>query len=167
MSSESNQINVSEAENIVDQLERAFEGDAWHGSSMSEILGDISCEVAAAHPLPGAHSIWEIVVHTTVWQRTVRERLQGKPIAELPDHEDWPPITDTSCDAWEEALRDLRAEYEALREETRRWRDRDLGETCEGQRYTVYQMLHGVIQHGLYHAGQIAVLKKSPTGADQ
>jgi len=167
MSSESNQINVSEAENIVDQLERAFEGDAWHGSSMSEILGDISSEVAAAHPLPGAHSIWEIVVHTTVWQRTVRERLQGKPIAELPDHEDWPPITDTSCDAWEEALRDLRAEYEALREEALRWRDRNLGDTCEGQRYTVYQMLHGVIQHDLYHAGQIAVLKKSTMGADQ
>jgi len=167
MSSESNQINVSEAENIVDQLERAFEGDAWHGSSMSEILGDISSEVAAAHPLPGAHSIWEIVVHTTVWQRTVRERLQGKPIAELPDHEDWPPITDTSCDAWEEALRDLRAEYEALREEALQWRDRNLGDTCEGQRYTVYQMLHGVIQHDLYHAGQIAVLKKSTMGADQ
>ena len=167
MSSESNQINVSEAENIVDQMERAFEGDAWHGSSMSEILGDISSEVAAAHPLPGAHSIWEIVVHTTVWQRTVRERLQGKPIAELPDHEDWPPITDTSCDAWEDALRDLRTEYEALREEALRWRDRDLGATCEGQRYTVYQMLHGVIQHDLYHAGQIAVLKKSPTGEDQ
>ena len=167
MSSESNQINVSEAENIVDQLERAFEGDAWHGSSMSEILGDISREAAAAHPLPGAHSIWEIVVHTPVWQRTVRERLQGKPIAELPDHEDWPPIADTSSDAWEESLRDLRAEYEALREEALRWRDRNLGDTCEGQRYTVYQMLHGVIQHDLYHAGQIAVLKKSTMGADQ
>lgn len=156
-----------EADNIVDQLERAFEGDAWHGSSMSEIIGDIPCEVAAARSIPGAHTIWEIVVHTTVWQRTVRERLQGKPIAELPDHEDWPPITDTSCDAWKEAVRDLRTEYELLRDEALRWRDRDLGETTEGQRYTVYEMLHGVIQHGLYHAGQIAVLKKAGAVGDQ
>jgi len=157
---------LTEAENIVDQLERAFEGDAWHGSSMSEIIGDIPCDVAAARPIPAAHSIWEIVVHTTVWQRTVRERLQGKPITELPDHLDWPPITDTSCEAWKEAVRDLRTEYELLRAEALRWRERDLGETVEGQRYTVYQMLHGVLQHGLYHAGQIAVLKKAETRAD-
>ena len=161
MSPENTRVSTSEAERIVDQLERAFEGDAWHGSSMSEILSDIPCEIAAARPLPGAHSIWEIVVHTTVWQRTVRERLQGKPIADLPDHEDWPPITDTSCDAWKEALRSLRTEYELLREQALRWRDRDLRETTQGQRYTVYEMLHGVIQHGLYHAGQIAVLKKA------
>ncbi len=36
----------------------------------------------------------------------------------------------------------------------------DLGQTTEGQRLTVYQMLHGVVQHGLYHAGQIVMLKK-------
>jgi len=155
-----------EADKIADQLERAFEGDAWHGSSISEILTDIPAETAAAHPLPGVHSIWEIVLHTTVWQRTVRERLQGKPIAELPDHEDWPPVTDSSCDAWAEALRDLRTEYELLREEALQWRDRDLEETTEGQRFTVYEMLQGVVQHGLYHAGQIAVLKKAAAEED-
>ena len=167
MTPDDTQVHVSEAEKIVDQLERAFEGDAWHGSSMSEILSDIPCEVAAARPLSGAHSIWEIVLHTTVWQRTVRERLQGKPISELPDHEDWPPVNDTSCEAWDETLRQLRTEYQLLREEALRWRGRDLGEICDGQRYTVYEMLHGVVQHGLYHAGQIAVLKKAAAEADQ
>lgn len=156
-----------EADKIADQLERAFEGDAWHGSSMSEILGDIPCEVAGARPLPGGHSIWEIVLHTTVWQRTVRERLQGQPIVSLLDEEDWPPVVDTSPPAWAEAVRDLRAEYELLRDEVLRWRDRDLGETCEGQRYTAYEMLHGVVQHNLYHAGQVAVLKKGATGAEK
>lgn len=29
---------------------------------------------------------------------------------------------------------------------------------------TVYTTLHGVVQHSLYHAGQIAILKKSATG---
>ena len=165
MSSDSSRVNIHEAEHIVDQLERAFEGDSWHGASISEILGEVQCEVAATRPLQDVHSIWEIVLHTTVWQRTVRERLQGKPIAELPDHEDWPQVTDTSCEAWEEALRNLRTEYELLREEVLRWRGRDLDEATEGQRYTVYEMLHGVVQHNLYHAGQIALLKKCATGA--
>jgi uncharacterized damage-inducible protein DinB len=81
----------------------------------------------------------------------------------LPDEEDWPPVTDTSTFAWTGAARELRAEYELLRQEALQWRDRDLGETTEGQRYTVYEMLHGVIQHNLYHAGQIAILKKATT----
>lgn len=161
MTDETTTRQIAEVDNIVDQLERAFEGDAWHGSSMSEILSDISAELAAVHPLPGVHSIWEIVLHTTAWQRTVRERLQGKPLASLPDHEDWPQVTDTSCDAWAETVRDLRTEYQLLRDEALLWRDRDLGETTEGQRYTVYEMLHGVVQHGLYHAGQIAILRKA------
>ncbi len=160
MAPEPTQVSAVEVENIVDQMERAFEGDAWHGSSISEILAGISAEQAAAFPFASAHSIWEIVVHTSVWQRVVRERLQGKPLRSLPDDEDWPRIDDTSPTAWAQAVGELRTEYELLREEALRWRGRDLGETTEGQRYTVYEMLHGVIQHNLYHAGQIAILEK-------
>ena len=151
-----------EARRIADQLERAFEGDAWHGSSVSEILRHVTPEQAAARPLPAVHSIWEIVRHMSVWQRTVRERLQGEPIPALPDEEDWPPIGETSPGAWAAALAELREEYELLRAEALRWADEDLEQKTEGQRYTVYEMLHGVIQHDLYHAGQIAVLAKAP-----
>jgi uncharacterized damage-inducible protein DinB len=165
MTSDVAQTQFTEVDNIVDQLERAFEGDAWHGQSMSEILTNITAEQANARPLAETHSIWEIVLHTTAWQRAVRERLQGRPIASLPDEQDWPEIEDDSNHAWCEAVRELRAEYELLREEAMQWSQRDLGEITEGQRFTVYQMLHGVIQHDLYHAGQIAILKKAAAGA--
>lgn len=160
MTLEATRNSGSEVDNIVDQLERTFEGDAWHGSSVSEVLACISTEQALARPIPGAHSIWEIVLHTSAWQRTVRERLEGKPLRSLPDAEDWPAIEDTSEAAWADAAGELRVEYELLKEVARDWRERDLDETTEGERYTVYEMLHGVIQHNLYHAGQIAVLAK-------
>lgn len=161
MSPEATQAQPTEIELIVDQMERAFEGDAWHGSSMSEILSDVSVVRALAHPIADAHSIWEIVLHTSVWQRTVRERLQGQPIVSLPDDVDWPSVEEGSPAAWAEAVRELRSEYELLREEARNWIRKDLSETTEGQRYTVYEMLHGVVQHNLYHAGQVALLKKA------
>lgn len=154
----------SEVDRIVDQMERAFEGDAWHGPSLSDILACVSAEQAAVRPMPGSHSIWEIVVHMTVWQRTVRERLEGHPIRSLPEEEDWPEVEDTSERAWVAAVGELREEYERLREEALRWRGRDLGERTEGQRYTVYEMLHGVIQHNLYHGGQITLLKRGALG---
>lgn len=161
MSPESLQAEPTEIERIVDQMERAFEGDAWHGSSISEILSDVSADQALARPIEAAHSIWEIVLHSSVWQRTVRERLQGRPIETLPDDVDWPPIADPSPVSWAEAMMELRSEYELLREEALQWMGRNLSETTEGQRYTVYEMLHGVIQHNLYHAGQIALLKRA------
>jgi uncharacterized damage-inducible protein DinB len=161
MSSSATRAQPTEIDLIVDQMERAFEGDAWHGSSISEILTCVAAEQAAARPIAEAHSIWEIVLHTTVWQRTVRERLQGRPIVSLPDEEDWPRINDTSASAWNEAVKELRSEYELLRKEARNWGEHDLGQTPEGQRFTVYEMLQGVIQHNLYHAGQIAILKKA------
>jgi uncharacterized damage-inducible protein DinB len=167
MTSEDLQTQYTEVDNIVDQLERAFEGDAWHGQSMSEILSSVTAAEASAHPIAQAHSIWEIVLHSTAWQRAVRERLQGKPIASLPDAEDWPMVENDSEQAWSEAISRLRAEYEALQKEALRWKNRDLGEITEGQRFTVYQMLHGVIQHNLYHAGQIAILKKAAVAGTQ
>ena len=164
MASESALIHPDEAQYIADQLERAFEGDAWHGPSLSEILSGVTAEEAAARPIGSVHTIWEIVLHLAVWQRTVRERLQGRPIRPLPDEIDWPKVADDSEIAWTEALRELRAEYELLRDEALQWSGRDLSERTEGHRYTVYEMLHGVVQHNLYHAGQIALLEKAAAG---
>ena len=164
MARETTAEKITEAPRIVDQLQRSFEGDAWHGPSISEILADVSAEHAAAHSLPEAHSIWEIVRHMTAWQRTVRERLEGRPVRELPDEEDWPGADATSPAAWTDAVRDLRAEYEQLLEVARQLSDRDLDSRPNGERSTAYEMLHGVVQHNLYHAGQIAVLKKAGEG---
>lgn len=161
MSPEASETHANEAERVADQLERAFEGDAWHGPSISEILADVPAALAAARPLPAAHSILEIVLHMTAWQRTVRERLEGKPLQALPDDENWPRRAELSESDWAEVVCELRKEYELLRSHALNWSGRDLGGTTEGGRYTVYEMLHGIVQHSLYHAGQIALLKKA------
>ena len=48
---------------LEEQLRRVFEGEAWHGPAVLEVLAGVSVEAAAAHPIPGSHSIWEIVLH--------------------------------------------------------------------------------------------------------
>jgi hypothetical protein len=49
---------MSQIDLIVDQLERAFDGEAWHGPALMEILDGIDARTAAARPIPSAHSIW-------------------------------------------------------------------------------------------------------------
>ncbi|MEO8434232.1 MAG: hypothetical protein ABI596_05010 [Pyrinomonadaceae bacterium] len=53
---------MTETERILDQLERVYEGEAWHSPSVRETLEGVSAEKAAARTVPGAHSIWELAI---------------------------------------------------------------------------------------------------------
>src|SRR4029077_12336526 len=86
---------ISEAKRIQEQLERAFDGGAWHGPAVLELLADVDAGKASARPIAGAHSIWELVLHIAAWDHAVARRLTGDR-AELPNEEDWPAVNDTS-----------------------------------------------------------------------
>jgi len=153
---------MTEVERILDQLKRAYEGNAWHGPSVRETLAGVTASQAHARPLANAHSIWELVQHIAVWEGAGRRRLEGDRAAiDISSPDDWPPADDTSEAAWEQAKAALDRGHEALREAILRVDEARLDEPILEGMSTVYVTLHGVIQHGLYHAGQIAMLKKA------
>ncbi len=152
---------MTEIERIGDQLRRAHEGEAWHGPALDEILKGVGAQAALARPIAGAHSIWEIVLHIGVWESVVRRRLSGEVVVDVPPEQDWPPVGETSDAAWGEALRRLRNGHDELQRVVARLNDRQLNEPVPGMGYNAYFMLHGAVQHALYHAGQIAILKKA------
>ena len=150
---------MSEIANIVDELERAFEGNAWHGPALNELLAGVSAEKAAARPLSRAHTIWEIVRHVIHWEEVVCKRLKGERV-DKPEDGDWTEVDDVSPAAWQTTLTNLREAHQTLVRQTTALGDASLKEIAAGTDYTVYFMLHGVIQHNLYHGGQIALLKQ-------
>ena len=153
---------MSEIDRILDQLKRAFEGNAWHGLAVKEVLVGVTAEQAHARPLANAHNIWEIVHHIAVWEDGGRRRLEGDRAAiETASPEDWPPAHDTSEAAWEQAKASLDRGHHAFVEAIAGVPDSRLDEPILEGMSTVYVTLHGVIQHDLYHAGQIAMLKKA------
>jgi uncharacterized damage-inducible protein DinB len=153
-----------------EQLRKGFSDDPWHGSATTELLQDMTAEEAAAHPIPGAHSIWEIVLHMTGWLNEVRGRLGGRP-PDMPEEGDWPKPGETSEAAWqrdrsrlEEAVKNLLDTLSALREEDL---DRMGGSIAElrnpalGTGVTHRAMVNGIVQHNAYHSGQMALLRKA------
>ena len=157
---------LNEIARIVDQLEREHSGDPWHGSPLSQVLTGITWERAGKKPIPGAHSVWELVLHMTGWKNEVRHRLSGAP-AQEPRDGDWPPVRETTPEAWAEACDKLELAHRLLVSAVKEFpepqlfvptndpRDRELG---LGVSY--YELLHGIVQHDVYHTGQIALLKK-------
>ncbi len=152
---------MTETHRINSQLKRAQEGQAWHGPSLHELLEGMTAEQAAAKPIPNAHSIWELVNHIIAWERIARRRLEGEGEIEIPDEVNFPPVTDASEAAWQDTLKSLEASNRSLREGIKKIDDARLEESAPGASYSNYVLLHGVIQHDLYHAGQIALLKKT------
>ena len=151
---------MTEVARIVDQLSRAFAGDAWHGPSLMTILEDVSASQASSRAFSEAHSIWELVHHIAAWERAGLRRLGGDP-ANLTDDEDWPEVSDTSETAWKQTKEMLRAGHNEFQDTVSKLDDSRLDQLMVSGPATVYGTLHGIIQHTLYHAGQIAILKKA------
>jgi uncharacterized damage-inducible protein DinB len=156
---------MSEIDRILDQMDRAFSGDAWHGPPLKSLLDGLLAEEASKHPLEGAHSIWEIVQHITAWNTIVRRELTGESLSITPE-QDWPPVWEVSEAAWHRTVENLVEAHSRLREAAKGLRDEQLEEKpIKRTSNSRYVMLHGIVQHDLYHAGQIAVLKKALGGA--
>lgn len=153
---------MAETARIADQLRRAFSGDAWHGDSLLEILDGVTAAQASARPIPHAHTIWELVLHVAAWDGAVRRRLGGEAVA-LSDEQNFPPVKDTSETAWRKTMEHVRHVHDELVNAVSEFPDSRLEDRVpgkQGSHYNYYYMLHGVAQHELYHAGQIALLKK-------
>ena len=152
---------MSSVDRLVSQLHHTYRGPSWHGPTLVELLADVPAEEALKRPLPGAHSIWEIVLHSTAWKRAVRRRIDGEAVR-LEAVEDWPEVSGDSERVWRDALADLDSAHVALEARVRQLKESDLDHPSPTSKdVSIYATLHGVIQHDIYHAGQIALLKKA------
>lgn len=153
---------------IADTLHRSVFGAAWHGSSLRELLADVSWDTAAKLPANGGHSIWEIALHMVAWMEEVSSRLEGN-VAQMPQRGDWSQPNEQSASAWEATRQAVEAAMYALLRALEAFPESRLYEYLEapvidaplGAGYTVATMLLGIAQHNAYHGGQIALLKKS------
>jgi uncharacterized damage-inducible protein DinB len=154
---------MSETARLADQIRRAFEGDAWHGDAVLELLDGVNAKMAAAHPIASAHSIWELVLHIAAWDGAALTRTQDTAI-ELGDDQNFPPVPDTSEAAWRRAIEHAKHTHNKLVEAVAAFPDSRLQEQVPGKTesyYDFFYLFSGIVQHELYHAGQIALLKKT------
>jgi uncharacterized damage-inducible protein DinB len=151
---------MTEIDRITDELTRALQHDPWHGPSIHDVVEDVTAAEAAAHPVAGAHSIWELVHHVTAWVRAVHLRVTGTN-CELAGEADWPPVRDTKDAAWSAALNDLRRAQSELITTLRKMHDADLLAITPGRDYDLEHLLRGLIQHHAYHTGQMALIRNA------
>ena len=148
-------------ERLVDQLRRSAEGDAWHGPSVREALDGVTVEDASAHPIAGAHSIRELVLHMAAGIQLVLRRLDGDG-RQLSPEEDWPTPSEPTADAWQRDVESLFALNQRLREAVATFPATRLDDPLVPHPpYSAFTQFIGLTQHDLYHAGQIVLLRRA------
>lgn len=148
-------------------LHHVYDGDPWHGSSITAVLEGINPDVASRRSIPGAHTIWELVLHMAAWTREVASRVQGADAKNPP--EDWPaPRFGGGEEAWQLAKDDLAAAQKELEQAVAALKPEDLLRWVGDQRdpslgtgMPVGSVIRGLLQHHTYHEGQIALLKRA------
>ena len=148
------------------ELETLAEGDNWHGPTLHELLDAVSVEGAAARPVPGAHTIWELVLHVTAWTDVFRQRLEGTAVEE-PEAGDCPAAPQPTSHAWAEATQALFAAHRALTARVSRLSDAELAAPILGRPFDRHFQVRAAIRHTVYHSGQIGLLRKgalAPSG---
>jgi len=151
---------MSEVDRILIHYDQVMAGDPWHGDPIARILDGMTAEAAAARPLPGAHSIWEILSHMTFWEGVVTKRLQGQR-AGLVEELNFPAMPAATDENWRKALDKFRASNQRFREELGKFVPTKLDELSAAGKRTYYEEAQGIIEHHLYHLGQIAMLRKT------
>jgi uncharacterized damage-inducible protein DinB len=153
---------------IADQLRRLHEGDAWHGPSILEALDGVTAEQATRRAVANAHTIYELTHHITAWVNEVTERVNGR-APTMPDDGDFPaPVDALSDEEWRDTRARLDAAHARLVEAILAFDPERLPARVGAERdapagtgVSFYGMLHGLIQHDAYHAGQLMLLKRA------
>jgi hypothetical protein len=152
----------TEIEKIIRLLNKSFDQGAWHGPTVREILAQVRSE-NALNRLPNTHSIIELVGHMATWRNYVTSRLLGNN-----DFTVTPDINFPSGSDWTQVLIELDKSHTGLIKALENFPDKKLSELvpAASHKYTFYTMLHGIIHHDLYHAGQIILINKTTTVAN-
>jgi hypothetical protein len=151
-----------EEEPLLVLIDTAYSQVSWHGPNLRGSLRGVSLDAAAWRPRPGAHNIWELLVHAAYWKYVVWRRLTGAKRGSFPleGSNFFERPERLTAAAWRADLRLLDAMHRDLRAAVAGAPARALNARLPGSRVTRLRIITGAAAHDVYHAGQIQLLKK-------
>jgi len=150
---------MAERQRTLELVDRAYRAKAWHGPALLETLDGVTPAMAAKRVVRGAHTIWELVDHVASWNAIVALRLAGEQPQVTPEL-NFPKTPAPTAAAWKRSLARLAASQRRFRSAVARFQVAHLGRIRPGTKTSWNVLIHGQIQHQLYHAGQIAMLRR-------
>lgn len=143
------------------QMKDAFEGEPWFGRSTKAILSEINESLAFEKP-QGQHSILELLWHMINWKEFALSRLHKTSTHPMKyfEENDWRNLDHNDKTLWKKGLEKFSALHHGLVVAVGALTDEILSQKVEEREYDFRNLLYGIIEHDIYHLGQIAYVKK-------
>jgi uncharacterized damage-inducible protein DinB len=157
---------MTESQRMARLYDSIYEGDdqgeAWYGIALRPLVKDVTAEQASRTPLIEGHSILQLVAHIAYWEEITLRRFHREVVdAPLNTKQDWEPNRPVTDSEWKAALNRLENSHAALQKAIANCPNEKLNQQVSGKKYDHYVLLHGIIDHAVYHTAQIALVKKS------
>ena len=148
---------------VISQLDVVYNGSPWYGRPVREILHRINPQKAGQRPQEGGHSIFELAEHMLSWRNYLLEKLRGNHTftIEVNDQRDWKPPQPVSENDWQSLLYAFDENQSNLLSKLRNAKENELGGMVPGKNYKFRPLIEGIVQHDIYHAGQLVTTAKS------
>lgn len=147
-------------QDYITDFQHIWDGAFWASGNYKDTFKNLSPIQATTKPLPKLHSIAELVWHIAAWRKVMIEHLKGNTSYDivLNTEADWKIIPEGDVEAWEEALADLQETQAIILKLLSESEESTLNEVYK-KKYTRTFLINGIIQHDIYHLGQIRMLK--------
>ncbi len=152
-------MHNKEVQSIILNLQRVLNGEPWYGEAVMPMLRKIHPAVVYINP-ENSHAAIEILYHMITWADFTLKRLEKNQGYDLKASEemDW-RIIDPKIHTWEKGLAEFESIHQQLIAVLEKKEDVFLSEMVDFREYNYRFLLNGLIQHHIYHLGQIAFLK--------
>lgn len=152
-----------EIKRLIRTMKKNFEGSPWYGPSFRDVMEDISVRKAFSRPVENAHCMAEILCHMISWRELLNKRLQGDDSFSVTQKEsfNWKRFDPDPEKAWQVLQQAITTNQEQIIASLEKSEDTLLDQKVAKRKYTYRTLITGLIEHDVYHLGQIALLKKA------
>lgn len=159
---------MTTSEKLQKELQNVLSGRPWYNICIYDTIAKVSFEAAYEKPPGSIHNIAEIVMHMVAWTEEVMDRMNGM-TAGIPTSGDWPETGKPDEQKWKNFVDDLKLVNVNLIRIIQKFPEEQWNEPIDDQRgdrpvVTYEALINGLIQHHIYHAGQIAILNRMING---
>jgi uncharacterized damage-inducible protein DinB len=150
-----------EIQSIIRNLQNVNSGQPWYGRPLYEILEEIDPSTVYTKPNPNSHSLIELLYHMITWSEFTLKRIEGDKEHDMAASEkmDWREI-DPAVHDWEKGVKEFKRVHKDIIAGLETKEDEFLKEMVDYRQYNFRFLLNGLIQHNIYHIGQVAYVKK-------
>ena len=150
-----------EIQTIISSLQNVLNEHPWYGKSVYDLLGEVDESHVYIKPGNNGHSLIDLLYHMLTWAAFTQERIEKEPIKDMAafDATDWRQI-DPALHNWEKGLTALKTAHQAIIDQLQTKEDAFLEEKVDYRKYNFRYLLNGLVQHNIYHLGQIAYVNK-------